>query len=98
VSLCAIIAAICAAPLAFVEVWVAVWLLTLITILVLGTFGIWAFHTIRNPRLLDTEHHQEKMAEISLLGVNQPDQSAIVKEIVNQPLVENSRIGLGEQQ
>lgn len=71
VTLCAIVAAICVAPLAFVTGWIAVWLLVLITILVLGTFGIWAYHAIRNPRLLDTEQHQEQMAAIPLMGNNE---------------------------
>ncbi|WP_156103320.1 hypothetical protein [Sphingobium herbicidovorans] len=92
VTLCALIAAICAAPLAFVEVWIAAWLLALMTILVLGTFGIWAFHAVKNPRLLDTEQHLEQMAAIPLLGSNQINGPPIVKPIIGEPTVQNPNL------
>jgi hypothetical protein len=70
VTLCSIVAAICAAPLAFVVPWIAMWLLSLMTLIVLGTFGIWAFHAVKNPRLLDSEEHTEQMGVISVYGKN----------------------------
>lgn len=97
VTLCALVAAICAAPLAFVETWIAAWLLGLMSILVLGTFGIWAFHAIRNPRLLDTEQHQEQMAAIPLLGLNRPEGSPLIEAVANAPLVENPQLSQGGQ-
>lgn len=97
VTLCALIAAICAAPLAFVHDWIAVWLLGLMSILVLGTFGIWAFHAIRNPRLLDTEQHQEQMAAIPLLGANRLGEAPTIEAIIDAPLTENPRLSHGGQ-
>lgn len=97
VTLCALVAAICVAPLAFVTGWIALWLLTLMTILVLGTFGIWAYHAIRNPRLLDTEQHQEQMAAIPLLGQNRIGQSPLVEAIIDAPLIENPQLRDGDQ-
>ncbi len=67
------------------------------TILILGTFGIWAFHAIRNPRLLDTEQHQEQMAAIPLLGSNQPGGPPTVEAIVDTPLIENPELSQGGQ-
>lgn len=97
VTLCAIIAAICVAPLAFVQPWIAIWLLILLTVLVLGTFGIWAFHAVRNPRLLDTEDHVEHMAAISLLGANQEGGRAYVEAITADLVVENPSLPEGKQ-
>lgn len=97
VTLCALIAAICAAPLAFVHEWIAVWLLVLMTVLVLGTFGIWAFHAIRNPRLLDTEQHHEQMAAIPLMGANRLGGPPTIEEVIDVPLTENPQLLPGGQ-
>jgi fatty acid desaturase len=97
VTLCAIVAGICVAPLAFVQSWIAVWLLCLVTVLVLGTFGIWAFHAVKNPKLLNTEHHQEQMAAISLLGHNRDNGTPLIESVANQPITENPMLGQEEQ-
>lgn len=89
VRLCALIAAICAAPLAFVSVWIAVWLMVLMSILVLGTFGIWAYHAVKNSHLLNTEEHTEKMAAISLMGQNRDGLPPLVIEIEQDVLIQN---------
>ena len=91
--LCSIVAALCVAPLAFVHVWIAVWLLTLMTIIVLGTFGIFAFHSVRNPELLRTEDHVEQMARITqVIGYNRPDQVPETIFLGKQPAEENPLI------
>ena len=92
VTLCAMIAAICAAPLAFVAPWIATWLLSLMSILVLGTFGIWAFHAVRNPRLLDTEDHLEQMAAISIMGQNREDSVPLLTSLDQRNLQQNPSI------
>ena len=92
VTLCALVAAICAAPLAFVTTWIAVWLLSLMTVLILGTFGIWAFHAVRNKHLLDTEEHTEQMAVISTLGVNREGQEPLLKSVGQALLSPNTEI------
>jgi fatty acid desaturase len=92
VTLCVLIAGICVAPLAFVSSWIAVWLLTLLSILVLGVFGIWAFHAVRNPKLLDTEHHQEQMAAISLLGISRDGDHPVIRAMTGLPVVENPHL------
>lgn len=81
VTLCALVAAICAAPLAFVTPWIAIWLLSLMTILILGTFGIWAFHALKNKHLLDTEEHTESMAAISFLGINREGKEPLLQAL-----------------
>jgi fatty acid desaturase len=96
VTLCSLIAAICAAPLAFVNTWIAVWLLGLMTILILGTFSIWAFYAIKHPHLLNTEDHAEQMAAISMLGANRPGQEALVEMITGQPVLENPQLSMDE--
>ena len=96
VTLCWIVAAICAAPLAFVKSWIAVWLLVLMTLLVLGTFGIWAFHAVKNPRLLDTEQHQEQMAAIPLMGQNRTGKTPLIEALVDMPLIENPHLSEGD--
>ena len=92
VTLCAMIAAICAAPLAFVTPWIATWLLSLMSILILGTFGIWAFHAVRNPRLLDTEDHLEQMAAISIMGQNREDSVPLLTSLDQRNLQQNPSI------
>ncbi len=89
VTLCALVAAICAAPLAFVQAWIAAWLLSLMTILVLGTFGIWAFHAVRNKHLLDTEEHTEHMAAISIMGQNRDGKAPLIRAIEQDVLTSN---------
>ena len=89
VTLCILVAAICAAPLAFVQDWIAVWLLCLLTFLVVSTFGIWAFHAIRNPRLLDSEQNREQMAAIAIFSQNIPGKEALLKQVEQGVLVEN---------
>ena len=86
------IAAICAAPLAFVTPWIATWLLSLMSILILGTFGIWAFHAVRNPRLLDTEDHLEQMAAISIMGQNREDSVPLLTSLDQRNLQQNPSI------
>ena len=97
VMLCGIVAAICVAPLAFVHAWIAVWLLSLMTILILGTFGIWAYYAISNPKLLETESHAENMAAISVLGTNRDGKKALVQAITGQPSVPNPALLEGGQ-
>ena len=97
VTLCAIIAAICAAPLAFVTPWIAIWLLCLMSVLVLGTFCIWAFHAIKNPRLLDTEHHVEQMAAISVMGQNRENGTPLLTSFDHSVLTQNPSISNPEE-
>ena len=92
VTLCSIVAAICVAPLAFVHTWIAIWLLVLATILILGTFGIFAFYAIYRPGILSTESHVEKMAAISILGTNRESEPAVLQAIAGLPVVDNPRL------
>lgn len=87
-KLCGIILAICAAPLFKVTGWMAIWLLSIITIVGLGTFGLWFFRALMG-KTEPTEEHTENMAAISLMGQNRDGKSPIVEAIVNVPIVEN---------
>jgi hypothetical protein len=68
------------------------------TVLVIGTFAIWAFHAIKNPRLLDTEQHQEQMAAIPLIGINRAGKKPVIEALLDAPLIENPILSDGEQQ
>lgn len=98
VKLCGIVCAICAAPLAFVQGWIAVWLLIVLSVVGLGTFGIWAFNAVINRPLLDSEEHTEQMAAISLLGQNRENQPALIEAVMGQPMIENPRLSDGGQE
>ena len=98
VTLCILIAAICVAPLPFVGDWIAIWLLCLLSILVMGTFSIWAFHAIRNPRLLDSEQNREQMAAIALFGQNVPGKSPLLRPVDQTALIENPNTASGQQE
>lgn len=96
VRLCFLVAAVCAAPLAFVTGWIAVWLLSLMTVLVFGTFGVWAFHAVRNPRLLDTEEHTEQMAATSVFAQNRTGDMPLLKHLQPAALSPNPELS-GDQ-
>ena len=69
------------------------------TILVLGTFGIWAYHAVKNPRLLDTEQHQEQMAAIPLMGNNETGKTVEIDQLnAGQELIENPVNLLGDRE
>lgn len=90
-KLCGIILAICAAPLFKVTGWMAVWLLSIITIVGLGTFGVWFFKALTG-KTEPTEEHTENMAAISLMGQNRTGKAPIVAAITDVPIVENPRL------
>ncbi len=79
-KLCAIILAICAAPLFVVSGWMAVWLLTIITIVGLGTFGLWFFKDVTGKNK-PTEEHTENMAAIALFGQNRDGKSPLLQSV-----------------
>lgn len=89
VTLCVLVTAVCAAPLAFVPGWIAAWLLTVLTFLALGTFGVWAFHAIKNSHLLSTEEHTEHMAAIAQLGQNRTGKPPLVLSVDQEALTSN---------
>jgi hypothetical protein len=98
VRLCTLVAAICAAPLAFVHAWIALWLLCLMTILVLGTFAIFAYYAIKDPPSLSTESHKETMEAISVLGVNRENAPALIEVVSGVPAIENPQADAEGQQ
>lgn len=63
------------------------------SVLVLGTFGIWAFHAIKNKHLLDTEEHTEQMAVISTLGLNREGKEPLLKAVGQTLLSPNPEVG-----
>ncbi|MEM7664585.1 MAG: hypothetical protein AAF250_01895 [Pseudomonadota bacterium] len=89
-KLCGIILAICAAPLFKVDGWMAVWLLSLITIVGLGTFGLWFFRAVTG-KTEPTEEHTENMAAISLLGKNKDGKEPEVIQVEQQVLTSNPK-------
>ena len=93
VKLCGVLCAICAAPLPFVEAWVAAWLLILVSIVSLTTFGIWTFNAVTNRSLLDSEEHTEQMAAIAMLGQNREERDPVVRAVEQTRLIENPRAG-----
>ncbi|MBX7460431.1 hypothetical protein [Qipengyuania huizhouensis] len=95
-KLCGIILAICAAPLFVVEGWMAIWLLSIISLVGLGTFGLWFYKELKGKNL-PTEEHTENMAAISLMGQNRDGKEPIIEAIMDETPVANPRLGQGEQ-
>jgi hypothetical protein len=89
-KLCGIILAICAAPLFKVDGWVAIWLLSIITIVGLGTFGLWFFRAVTG-KTEPTEEHTERMAAISLLGRNHDGKEPEVIKVEQTVLTANPK-------
>ena len=89
IKLCGFILAICAAPLFYVQDWVAAWLLAIMTIVGLGTFGIWAYNAIKNKNLHPSEEHTEQMAAISLLGQNRTGKAPVLTPLDQKILTQN---------
>lgn len=87
-KLCGLILAICAAPLFKVNGWMAVWLLTIITVVGLLTFGLWFYRAITG-KSEPTEEHVEHMAAIGVWGKNTPDGSTQIHPILQQKLAQN---------
>ena len=74
----------------------AVWLLSIITIVGLGTFGVWFFKALTG-KTEPTEEHTENMAAISLMGQNRTGESPIIETIANERTIENPMLeGRGE--
>lgn len=68
----------------------AVWLLSLITIVGLGTFGLWFFRAVTG-KTEPTEEHTENMAAISLLGKNKDGKEPEVIQVEQQVLTSNPK-------
>ncbi|MBH5322557.1 hypothetical protein [Aurantiacibacter sediminis] len=89
IKLCAIITVVCAAPLPFVELWIAIWLLVILSAVALGTFGVWAYNAVKNQHLFPSEEHREQMAAVSLLGRNRDDQPPLLTPVELTDLGQN---------
>jgi hypothetical protein len=98
VKLCGLICAISAAPLPFVHGFVAIWLLVILSVVGLGTFGIWAFNAIRNRSLLDSEEHTEQMAAIAIMGQNREGKPPLLQPIEQVALSQNPSIDSNDQE
>jgi hypothetical protein len=98
VKLCGIICAICAAPLAFVHAWIAIWLLGVLTIVALGTFGVWAVNAIKNKSAFDTEEHTEHMAAIAVMGQNREGKPPLLQAVDQALLTANPEANSDDQE
>ena len=98
VKLCGLICAICAAPLAFVRPWIAIWLLVVLTVVALGTFAVWVVNAIRNKSAFDTEEHTEHMAAIAVMGQNRDGQPPLMQVVDQARLSANPEAGKDDQE
>lgn len=90
VKLCALLSAICVAPLAFIKSpWISAWLLMIVSVVSLGTFGIWAYHALTNKPLLNSEEHDEQMAAIAIFGQNRDGKPPLIEAINQAVLTQN---------
>lgn len=87
-KLCGIILAICAAPLFKVDGWIAIWLLTIISIVGLSTFGLWFFRAVTGKNE-PTEEHTEQMAAIAVWGRNSEDGQSLMRSVQQTSLTHN---------
>lgn len=77
--LSAVIGIPCIGAAVFAESWISIWLLTVMTVVVLGTFGIFLLHSIRNPNLLQSEDYLLRKDAMTIYGSS----SYAGKEIVH---------------
>lgn len=100
VKLCAFVCAICAAPLPWVDGWRAAWLLGILTIVGLGTFGLWAFSAAKNRKLIesDSEEHTEHLAAIAVFGQNREGKSPLLTQVEQSFLIENDSVSKEDQE
>lgn len=98
VKLCGIICAICAAPLAFVQPWIAAWLMGIFTIVGLGTFGIWGVNALRNKAVFDSEEHTEHMAAIAVMGQNRDGKPPLLQSVDQALLTTNPEASSDSQE
>ncbi|MCP9223122.1 hypothetical protein MKP08_10210 [Erythrobacter sp. LQ02-29] len=87
-KLCGIIMAVCAAPLFKAEGWIAFWLLSIITLVGLLTFGLWFFRAVTG-RNEPTEEHTEQMAAIAVWGQNRTEGKPLMKSVAQTELTHN---------
>lgn len=87
-KLCGIILAICAAPLFKVDGWIAIWLLSIITIVGLSTFGLWFYRAITG-KTEPTEEHTEQMAAIAVWGQNTESGKPLIRPVDQSVLTHN---------
>lgn len=87
-KLCGMILAICAAPLFKVDGWIAVWLLTIMTIVGLSTFGLWFFRAVTG-KTEPTEEHTEQMAAIAVWGRNSDSGPSLMQPVQQTSLTHN---------
>jgi uncharacterized membrane protein len=61
--------------------WIAVWLLTLTSIVTLGTFGVFAFHSVKNQHLLQSEDYLLRRDALTIFGSSSYQGEHIVQVI-----------------
>ena len=98
VKLCGLVSAVCVAPLPFVPTWIAIWLLSIFTIVALGTFAVWAINAIKNKSVYDSEEHTEHMTALAMLGQNREGMAPLVKVIDQALLGANPEAGSSDQE
>jgi hypothetical protein len=82
--LCALISIPAMGFATFAPWWVAVWLLVLTSILIVGTFGIFAFHSFKNQHLLQSEDYLLKREAISIYGSSSYQGANVAKIVLDQ--------------
>jgi hypothetical protein len=68
VTLAALITIPCISGALFATAWIAIWLLSLASVVGLGTFGIFLYHSIKQPLILRSEEFHLKKDAIEIYG------------------------------
>ena len=72
--------------------------MSILTIVGLGTFGIWAYNAIKSRHLLDSEEHTEHMAAIAVMGLNREGKPPLMQTVEQIALTENPNLPNTEQE
>ena len=80
--LCALITVPTIISTEFVSAWIAIWLLSLTSVVILSTLGIYCFHSIKNQHLLQSEEFLLKRDAITIYGSSEY-RGGNVERIVN---------------
>lgn len=76
---------------AYARDWVAVWLLGLTTIIDLGTFALYVYHSIKNPNLVYSEDYLLRRDAISVYGSTSYTGADVAKIVMERESVPKHR-------
>jgi uncharacterized membrane protein len=68
----------------FAPWWVAAWLMGIATVIIFGTFGIFAFHSFKNQHLLQSEDYLLRKEAMGIYGSSTYSGPNVAKIVLDQ--------------